>query len=424
MIKLKFIIILTTILILIFSIINYQTYAADPLSEFMGIMKENPAEGLNQLAQNPITDTTTTQMSGYGQIGEVTPASTGSLSSGVNLQNIIGSTRVAIMGGRIVGGMIVSSVNDHALPAFNPLTGDVIVYNMDLGDTVLIDYSIEPAYNAKMSEGVKAEIQSKNKVRFTAYGKDSVLKIKPTEEPSYEFNNGLLEYESSNVLEQVNTSKVNDANVDKDYNYGFKCLTLAADANYNYDDKVKPERSFEIKNLDKQDYKVCIKKTIYDDYQLVNQRYGLIDLVKDSLKLKSKVAYSRKSNPVYESFDGLNDAEIETSLGVTKLLISNKAPSSEMITKTYVGNHVLTEKLNGRSITRYHEFSKTKHPELVSIYSTKFKTEQPDITVKDNMLVQDGKNRFSAITQENKDCLEQLGSLFDYKEEETFYDKC
>lgn len=425
MIKKKFVIstIIRVFVCLLFGFNIYAQLDTEIGAHFDELMKTDPSDGLNQLAQNPIKDTTV-QITQNGQIGEVTPASTGSLSGGVNFQSIVGSYRVLVMAGKLVGGVVVSSKDNNAVPAFNPLTGDVIIYNMDLGDTVTIDYSSEPAYQAKMSEGVKAEIQSKNKVRFTAYGKDSLLKIKPTEEPSYEFNNGLLEYESNNVLEQINTSKANNANVDKDYETGFKCLTLAADANYNYDDKVKKDRSFSIKNLDKQDYKVCVKKTIYDEYQLVNQRYGLIDLVKDSLKLKSKVAYSRKSSPVYESFDSLNDAEMETSLGVTKLLISNKAPSSETITKTYTGNHVITEKLEGKGAIRIHEFSKEKHPEVISIYSTSFRTEQPDITVKDNLLVQDGKNRFTAFTQQNKECLSQLQVLFAYEEEETFYDDC
>ncbi|MDP2908040.1 MAG: hypothetical protein Q8O03_08980 [Nanoarchaeota archaeon] len=250
------------------------------------------------------------------------------------------------------------------------------------------------------------------------------MKISKSEgQPKYEFNNGLLEYENNNVLEKVNTSKVNSASVDKNYETGFKCLTLAADADYNYDDKVKAERSFSIKNLNKQDYKVCVKKTVYDEYNLVNQMYSLVDLVKDNVRLKSMVLYEKGKKSLYEGLDQNNDAEIETSLGVTKLSIANKAPSSAQVSKTYTGNHVISEALEGKTVTRYHSFSKIKYPN-VNIYSTSFRNKQPDITIKDNLLVQDGKNRFSAITQENKDCLEQLGSLFDYKEEEAFYDKC
>ncbi len=381
-------------------------------------------EAVQEAEQTPIpTEDLTTQISGTGKISQVTPASTGSLSGGLNFQNIVGSYRVLVMAGKLVGGVIVSSKDNNAVPAFNPLTGDVIIYNMDLGDTVTIDYTGEPAYQAKMSEGVEAEIQSKNKIRFTAYGKDSLLKIKPTDEPSYEFNNGLLEYESSNVLEQINTSKANDASVDKDYETGFKCLTLAADANYNYDDKVKKERSFSIKNLNKQDYKVCVKKTIYDEYQLVNQRYGLIDLVKDSVKLKAMVSYSRKNSPVYESFDSLNDAEMETSLGTTKLLIQNRAPSSATVSKTYVGSHVITEKLQGKEVTRIHEFVKEKHPEIINIYSTSFRKEQPDLAINDNMLIQKDKNKFTAFTQDHE-CYKYVEKLLSYEEEESFYDNC
>lgn len=420
MIKLRFI---NLILVFILTYFSFSHASGEVGTDFPELFKSNPAEGLNQLAQNPITDTTTTQMSGYGQIGEVTPASTGSLSSGVNLQNIVGSTRIALLGGRIVGGVVISSINNNVVPAFNPLTGEVIIYNMDLGDTVTIDYTGEPAYKAILSEGVEAEIQANNKIRFTAYSDDSMLKIKSTEEPSYEFTNGLLEYENKNVLEQIDTTKTNDANVDKDYETGFKCLTLAANAKYNYEDKVEPDRSFSIENLNKQDYKVCIKKTIYDEYELVNQRYGLIDLVKDVLKLKAKVLYEKAKKLVFESLDSRNDAEIETSLGTTKILIQNVAPSSETLSKTYIGNHVITERLEGKKVVRYHEFSKEKYPELINIYSTSFKNSQPDITIKDNMLVQDGSNRFTALTQENP-CLEQLQTLLDYEEDDSFYENC
>jgi len=408
------------VVVIIFVMILFLSFiSVHPLSPLEQL------ETIEKIEQTPIpTQDLTTQVTGTGQISEVTPASTGSLSGGVNFQNIVGSYRVLVMAGKLVGGVVVSSKDNNAVPAFNPLTGDVIIYNMDLGDTVTIDYSTEPAYNAKMSEGVKAEVQAKNKVRFTAYGQDSTLKIKSADEPSYEFNNGLLEYESSNLLEQINTTKANNADVDKDYELGFKCLTLAADANYNYDDKVKPDRSFEIKNLDKQDYKVCIKKTIYDEYQLVNQRYGIIDLVKDDVKLKSKVAYSKKNKAVYESFDSLNDAEIETSLGTTKLSITNKAPSAATVSKTYSGSHVITENFENKKMVRVHEFSLTKHPELISLYSTAFRQAQPDITIKDNLLVQKGKNKFTAFTQQNKECFSQLKSLFAYQEEGRFYDDC
>lgn len=340
--------------------------------------------------------------------------------SGNIISNIAGSYNLLLIAGELVGGVIISSADNNAIPALNPLTGNVIIYNMDLGDTVTIDYTGEPAYRAEMSEGVEAEVQTNNKIRFTAYGEDSMFKIKPTEEPSYEFNNGLLEYESNQLLEQINTTKTNDADVDKNYETGFKCLTLAADANYNYKDKVKQERSFEIKNLNKQEYQVCIKKTIYDEYTMTGSRYSLIDLVKDSLKLKAKVQYLKNKELVYEGLDERNDAELETSLGTTKLLIQNRAPSTETISKTYTGNHIIKETIKAR----IHEFSKEKNPELINIYSASFKNIMPDVTINNNMLIQEGKNKFTALTQENKDCLNQLQSLFDYEEEESFYEDC
>lgn len=419
MIKLRIILLVVFLVLICFSFSSAEDLFGEHFDE---LMKTDPTGGLNGLSQTPITDLTT-EIPGSGQIDEVLPTSTGSLSSGVQLQNIAGSTRIALLEGQIVGGMVISSVDNNVVPAFNPLTGEVIIYNMDLGDIVTIDYTGEPAYRASMSEGIEAEVQANNKIRFTAYGDDSILKIKSTDEPSYEFNNGLLEYENKNVLEQIDTLKLNDANVDKDYETGFKCLTLAANAKYNYEDKVEPDRSFSIENLNKQDYQVCIKKTIYDEYELVNQRYGLIDLVKDTLKLKARVLYEKAKKLIFKSLDARNDAEIETSLGTTKILIQNSAPSSETLSKTYIGNHIITEKLEGKEVVRYHEFSEESHPELINIYSTSFKNEQPDITIENNMLVQKGNNRFTALTQENP-CLEQLQSLLNYEEDDSFYENC
>lgn len=382
-----------------------------------GLTQANPVEGII----NP--------SDGVSSIPSVGEGASLQTSSGL-VSNIAGSYHLITMSGQIAEGVIISSKNNNVVPALNLLEGSLIFYHMQLGDKVIIDQIggdgvMGSKYNAQMDKGVSADISKDlGKVRFTAYGDDSILKIsRPEGQPKYEFNNGLLEYENKNVLEQVNTTKLNDASVDKNYETGFKCLTLAADANYNYDDKVSKERSFSIKNLNNQDYKVCVKKTIYDEYQMVNNRYSLVDLVKDSVKFKAKVLYSKKNKPVYESFDERNDAEMETSLGVTKLLVQNRAPSSETVAKTYTGNHVITEKLQGKDVVRLHEFSKEKYPELINIYSTMFRSEQPDISINDNMLVQDGKNRFAAFTNGHS-CASQLKALFDYGEDESFYDEC
>lgn len=373
MIKKRFVI-PVIILILVCLLLEFNTYAqsdAIGFTDFDKLMKDNPAEGLNQLAQNPITDTTTTQMSGYGQIGEVTPASTGSLSSGVNLQDIIGSTRIAIMGGHIVGGMIVSSIDNNAVPAFNPLTGDVIIYNMDKGDTVLIDYAEGSAYNTKVSEGVEAEIQTPNRIRFTAYGKDSVLKVKPTEEPSYEFNNGLLEYENDKILEQINTTKLDDASVDADYRYGFKCTTLSPEANYNYIDKGDESKSFSIRNDNRKDYTVCARKTAYDEYNLESNMYsGLVDVMNDNFLLKAGITLFKEDSSIYQGFDVKNLARIESGVETTKFSLENKAPRTELISKVYTGAYKIIEKMIKGVVHRGFDYSKERNPTLINLYSS------------------------------------------------------
>lgn len=345
------------------------------------------------------------------------------------LKNLEGSYKLLTYYNQIVGGVIVSSKDNNVIPTLNLLDGSLVFYNLQQGDKVEINQIgsngiMGDEYKAVMSEGVSAEIQANNKVRFTAYGDDSLLKIKPSEEPSYEFNNGLLEYENKNVLEQINTTKINEASVDKSYEYGFKCLTLASDADYNYNDKIKPERSFEVKNLNRQDYQLCVKKTVYDDYSMTGQRYGIIDLVKDSVALKAKVIYSKKNIDVYEGLDDRNEAVLETSLGTTKISITNPAPSSDTISQTFISSHVLSEVIKTGKIIRFHSFMEKKGSDVINIYSTLFKSSQPDISINNDLLVQKGKNKFSAWTYDNIECFSMLKSLFAYEEEDSFYDNC
>ena len=415
----------TIIILVTFSLLIYNIAVLGETSEFENLgefIQKNPSEAVKEIETKSLTseEILTTPKPTGTLIEPVTEITTIPSPDGI-ISNIAGSQRIMLLYGQLVGGVIVSSSNDNSIPTFNPLTQEVITYNMDLGDTVTIDYTDDPAYQAKMSEGVVAEIG--DNVRFTANGDDSLIKIKPTENPSYEFQNGLFEYENEDILEQITTTKLNEANIDKEYETGIKCLTLAPLANYDYKDKAKAERSFSVKNMNQQNYKLCIKKTIYDEYVLTGNRYGLIDLIHNSLKLKAKVIYS-KTKPVYESLDEMNDAELETKLNVAKMLITDRAPSSETISKTYISNHIITEKLEESKVIRYHEFSKEKYPNLINIYSTVLKNNQPDIQVQKNLLTQKNKNKFTAITLENKECLNQIHDLRDYNERINFYEDC
>lgn len=171
------------------------------------------------------------------------------------LSDIVGSYNLIMKSGQIVEGVIISSKNNNVVPALNLLDGSLVFYNLQAGDKVVVDQIggdgvMGNEYSARMDEGVSADINKDlGKVRFTAYGDDSVLKISKSEgQPKYEFNNGLLEYENKKVLEQISTVKLGDTMVDKAYETGFKCLTIAPKAEYNYTDKSVKEKSFSIKN--------------------------------------------------------------------------------------------------------------------------------------------------------------------------------
>ncbi len=340
------------------------------------------------------------------------------------ISNIAGSYNLLIFAGSLIGGIIISSADNNAIPTFNPLTGDVVIYNMNKGDKVTVDYTSEPAYKAEMSEGVQAEIQTPQRIRFTAYSDNSYLKIKPTEEPSFNFKNGLLEYENSKIIEQIDTTKENNANVDQDYELGFKCFTLASNATYNYINKEDASKSFSFQNLNPQEYQVCIKKTIYDDYPMASQLNCVIDLVKDEAKFKAKFLYSKINKISLESLDERNEITIEYGMGKKKLTITNPAPTNDIISRFYSGYHKITEKLENRKAVRYHEFTSTEHSPFIDIYQTNFRNIQSTIEIIDGMLVQKEKNKFTAMVERNHDCLNEVLNLFQYKEPEDFYNVC
>lgn len=343
--------------------------------------------------------------------------------TGAPITGIAGSYNLMILAGTLVGGVIVSSANSNAVPVLNPLTGDVVVYNMDEGDKVTIDYSGD-AQRAEMSEGVEAEIQTPNRVRFTAYGDDSFFKIKASEEPSYDFHNGLLEYENDVLLEQISTTEVDTANVDAGYNNGFRCVTLAGNASYYHIIKALKENRFSITNTNSQSYNVCIKKSPYDDISMSGHRYAFIDLVKDRLELKAKFRYLMKGLVALESFDEFNHIFVEFGVTDNKITVSNPSPSASVISETYSGYHVLSENMRGSKVVRTHKLAKEEHPNFINVYSTDVGYKLPDITIEDGMLVQQGKNRFTAFVEKNIDCLNEVLDLFRYNENEEFYDRC
>lgn len=361
----------------------------------------------------------------FGTTSTPVPGSTTIIQpTGTSVAGIAGSYNLMILAGTLVGGVIISSANGNVVPTLNPLTGDVVVYNMDKGDKVVVDYTGEPAYNAKLSEGVEAEVQTPNRVRFTAYDDDSFFKIKSTDKPSYDFNNGLLEYENDNVLEQISTTETDSAMVDSDYQFGFSCVSLAGNASYYYVDKNDWKRSFSLSNTNRQSYDVCIRKTAYDEFGMSGQRYALIDIVKDKLRFKAKFRYFMTGLLALESFDERNDISIESGMGDRKIIITNSAPISNMISQTYSGKHLITEKLVNNEVIRTHKFAKANHPELINIYSTNFKDKMPDINIEDGMLIQQNKNKFTGLVEQNTYCLNEMLTLFKYNETEDFYQMC
>lgn len=344
----------------------------------------------------------------------ITPANTQILpSSGFPLNDLIGSYKLLIMGGELVGGVIVSSKNGLAVPAFNPLTGDTVVYNMDKGDTVTIDYTSEPAYRAKMSKGVTAETK---KIRFTSYGSDSMLKIKKADEPSYEFNNGLFEYENDKVLEQVSTTKNDDVTLDPAYETGFRCLSLAPNAFYNYVEKMKQSDSFEIANNNSADYKVCVRKTRYDEYDMKGKLYGMVDLFNNAVKLNAKVTYSENNQTVYESLSTNNAADIASTYEGKKLSLSAAKPEVKgVVSRVYSGYHIITEENNNGQLIRHHEYSSTMHPDSIGIYSS---ASGPDINIQRLALTQEGMGKFTALAPDSdklKECSQKLKEALSYE---------
>ncbi|MDP2908041.1 MAG: hypothetical protein Q8O03_08985 [Nanoarchaeota archaeon] len=109
-------------------------------------------------------------VSSISNIGEGMSVQT---SSGL-LSNIASSYNVLMKSGQIVEGVIISSKNGNSVQALNLLDGSLIVYNMQLGDKVVIDQIggdgiMGNEYNAKMDKGVSADVSKDlGKIRFTA----------------------------------------------------------------------------------------------------------------------------------------------------------------------------------------------------------------------------------------------------------------
>lgn len=354
----------------------------------------------------------------------VPPSTTIVQASGGSVTGIVGSYNLMILAGTLVGGVIVSSVNDNAVPVLNPLTGDVVVYNMDKGDKVTVDYTGEPAYRAKMSEGVEAEVQTPNRIRFTAYADDSFLKIKASEEPSFDFNNGLLEYENDVLLEKISTTELDTAGVDAGYSNGFRCVTLAGNASYYHIVKGFETDRFSLTNTNSQSYDVCIKKTPYDDFSMSGHRFAFIDLVKDRLEFRARFRYLMEGLTVLESFDELNHIFVEFGITENKITIHNPTPSSSKISETRSGYHLLAEKLMNNNVVRTHKFIDKEYPDFINLYSSDVGYKLPDIIIEDGMLVQQGKNRFTALVDNNVNCLNEVLNLFNYNENKDFYGRC
>jgi len=335
--------------------------------------------------------------------------------------------------GQIVEGVIISSKNNNVVPALNLLDGSLVFYNLQAGDKVVVDQIggdgvMGNEYSARMDEGVSADINKDlGKVRFTAYGDDSVLKISKSEgQPKYEFNNGLLEYENKKVLEQISTVKLGDTMVDKAYETGFKCLTIAPKAEYNYTDKSVKEKGFSIKNDNNRDYTVCTKKTAYDEYNLEPNFYsGLVDVMNDDFLLKAGVTFFKQSTPVYQSFDAKNLARIESDVETTKLSLENKAPSVRLVSEVYTGIYKITETMVRGLVHRGFDYVKERRPILVNLYTSNISKAYSygDIRVtKDGALHYyslDGEEKIIMHDPEataGKNCKEQLKEVLTYEQ--------
>lgn len=361
------------------------------------------------------------------------------------LSDIVGSYNLIMKSGQIVGGVIVSSKNNNVIPALNLVDGSLVFYNMQLGDKVVIDQIggdgiMGDEYEAKMDKGVSANVNKDlGKIRFTAYGDDSVLIIGKSEDPpKYEFKNGLLEYENKNVLEQINTTELDDSTVDKAYETGFRCLTLAPKANYNYQDKEDKEKSFSIKNDNNKDYTVCTKKTAYDEYSLESNLYSsLVDIMNDNFLLKAGVTFFKQASPVYKGFDAKNLARIESDVETTKLSLENRAPRTKLLSEVYTGIYKITETMVKGIVHRGFDYIEDRKPLMVNLYTSNMSKNYGygDIKVsKDGILryySQDGEEKIVMHDPESaatKKCRELLKEILTYEQsietEMEYSEKC
>lgn len=338
--------------------------------------------------------------------------------NGFSLSDIVGSVDIMLQLNHIIGGYLVSPANGLVIPTLDALNGDAVYYTMGAGDSVDIYYTPEPAYAAGMTDGVVAdvrEVSGKKKSKFTLAGNDGLLKIKATAEPSYEFMNGFFQYENDKMREYAFSEKQASVTLDKEYETGFKCLKMPQGAYYSYIDKTRDDRSFSIVNNNSQEYKLCIKKSVYDEFEMKEKLSGYVDLISSTIRLNAKMAYLENNQTVYESMSTNNVAEIQSTMEGKKLSLSMKPEIKGVIAATYSGYHVITEESVKGKVTRYHQYSKEVHPDSIGIYSS---PTAPDIKIEGLALSQQGGvGKFTALSpssEKQKDCEKKLKEALSY----------
>lgn len=382
---------------------------------------------LSKLASNPIT---TSEASGgsSGIVDMVSSGSSGSAIGGTPWSTIIGSTKLILESGRIVGGNIVSTYDNNNVVAYNLITGEQIIYNMDAGDKVVVSYPDDETYKAKMDEGVEAET---SKITFIAHDDDSALVIrekpKKTKEASgdareYEFYNGIIIYENDNIIENINTTDSDSVSVDKDHMTGFECYSLSKGAKYSYEDKSDRRKDFNVINTNRNDYHVCMKKTAYDEYELENiQNSALLDVMNNNFLLKSTAVFEKDDDVIYESYDAGNKANIEARVDGTVVVLENKAPVKSKIAEIFSGIFKIIERKDYGIPLRDFDYG-DRRKVTVTKYSSDIGNNYyyGDVIIKYNTLYyysKDGENKLvmhDPLSETNEACYKLLKEVLSY----------
>ncbi|MBU4501838.1 MAG: hypothetical protein KKA79_04545 [Nanoarchaeota archaeon] len=196
---------------------------------------------------------------------------------------------------------------------------------------------------------------------------------------------------------------------------GFECATLQQGGSYIYESS---EKSLSVTNNNKQDYTVCINKKNKKVLKPKGQRSGYIDLIRNTVDLKTKVTYKHGNKPVYQSFNENNQATINLEEG--NIVINNRAPKGK-VSEVRIGHHLIIEEKIGNEIKRFHEYTQDPAPFWISSYETSF--DNLKLIVREKALIQENpeiSNKFIMHEPDSMEmglCLGEMEEVLNYEKE-------